>query len=175
MDPFDTINSLEDTHYNEGYKSGYDHGALHGIFEGRELGQEKCFEWWEELGYLEGQAMFWRRLGEVGQGGKKMTGRTLKSIDQLLELIQSFPTINPTPSSTSPVPTTEDTTTDLPSLITRIRAKYRLICSTLGTKPRLAVRQSVDGDVMADRGETEGVDSAHDGQPMGVDSRMLQF
>lgn len=75
MDPFDTINSLEDTHYTEGYKSGYDHGALHGIFEGRELGQEKCFEWWEELGYLEGQAMFWRRLGEVGQGGKKMTGR----------------------------------------------------------------------------------------------------
>lgn len=80
-DPFDTINSLEDTHYNEGYKSGYDHGALHGLFEGRELGQEKCFEWWEELGYLEGQAQFWRRLAEVqgreggGDAGKKMTSR----------------------------------------------------------------------------------------------------
>ncbi|KAJ9098928.1 hypothetical protein QFC20_005843 [Naganishia adeliensis] len=162
-DPFDTINSLEDTHYNEGYKSGYDHGALHGLFEGRELGQEKCFEWWEELGYLEGQAQFWRRLAEVqgreggGDAGKKMTSRTLKSIDQLLELIHSFPTINPTPSPTAlPVPTTETPPTDLPSLITRIRAKYRLICSTLGVKPRLVVRQSVEGDVMADRGDDAG-------------------
>jgi hypothetical protein len=100
--------------------------------------------------------------------------RTLKSIDQLLELIQSFPTINPTPSATSPAPTT-DTPTDLPSLITRIRAKYRLICSTLGVKPRLVVRQSVEGDVMADRGEAEGVEAVQEDRPMGVDSRLLQF
>lgn len=105
------------------------------------------------------------------------TCRTLKSIDQLLELIHSFPTINPTPSATSPTPPPQTPPTDLPSLITRIRAKYRLICSTLGVKPRLVVRQSVEGDVMADRGEAQGVEAPQEGdQPMGgVDSRLLQF
>lgn len=110
--------------------------------------------------------------------------RTLKSIDQLLRLIHSFPTINPTPSSTAleePPTTTDAAPTDLPALITRIRAKYRLICSTLGVKPRLVVRQSAEGDVMADRGDDsqgiEVVPAAEDrDQPMnGVDSRLLQF
>lgn len=75
------------------------------------------------------------------------------------------------------MPTTETPPTDLPSLITRIRAKYRLICSTLGVKPRLVVRQSVEGDVMADRGDVQGVEAPQGGdQSMGgVDSRLLQF
>jgi hypothetical protein len=108
-----------------------------------------------------------------------------------MDLINSFPTINPTPSSTATTTTTEDSTenstaTDLPSLITRIRAKYRLICSALGVKPRLAVRQSVEGDVMQDRGVDdgamegmEGVDGRGEGKTEGIqgvtDGRLLQF
>lgn len=75
-DPFDTINALEATHYEQGYADGHAHGALHGLYEGRELGQEKCFEWWEELGFLEGQAQLWRRLASFqGESGKKMSPR----------------------------------------------------------------------------------------------------
>lgn len=107
--------------------------------------------------------------------------RTLKSIDQLVELIHSFPTINPTPSSIVPEPSIESAT-DLPALITRIRAKYRLICSALGVKPRLVVRQSVEGDVMQDRGDeggmmqgVEGVEGKDGGMQAVTDSRLLQF
>jgi hypothetical protein len=109
-----------------------------------------------------------------------------------VDLINSFPTINPTPSTTAAtsdqlIETTENpTATDLPSLITRIRAKYRLICSALGVKPRLAVRQSVEGDVMQDRGTddgamegVEGVDGRGEGKMEGIqgvtDGRLLQF
>jgi hypothetical protein len=56
--------------YEEGYRSGFDHGRLHGLFEGRALGQEKCFELWEEVGYYEGFAGFW-----VGALSRSMEGR----------------------------------------------------------------------------------------------------
>jgi predicted transposase YdaD len=45
--------------YREGYANGHAHGELHGTFEGRELGQLKGFEVWEEVGYYEGMARFW--------------------------------------------------------------------------------------------------------------------
>ena len=83
-DPFDTINALEETHYQQGYADGHAHGALHGLYEGRELGQEKCFEWWEELGFFEGQAQLWRRLANV-QGGtdKKISPRCVTILDSV--------------------------------------------------------------------------------------------
>lgn len=85
-DPFDTINALEETHYQQGYTDGHAHGALHGLYEGRELGQEKCFEWWEELGFLEGQAQLWRRLANAqGGAGKKISPRYVTE-HQIFEL-----------------------------------------------------------------------------------------
>ncbi|KAJ9093852.1 hypothetical protein QFC21_006225 [Naganishia friedmannii] len=190
FDAVDSVNHLESTYYDQGYREGFEHGKLHGLFEGRELGQEKCFDWWEELGFIEGQAMFWKRLA-VAQGsgrfdGKKISTRTLKSIDQLLSLISSFPTVNPTPDTThttippppitppaepspspTPTPTPEDDPLaepaaavpegDLAGLMTRIRAKYRLVCSLVGVKPRLTVRNTAEGDVMADTTATDVV------------------
>ena len=48
--------------YEAGYKAGYEHGQAHGTFDGRALGQEKGFELWEELGYIQGQAKFWQAV-----------------------------------------------------------------------------------------------------------------
>ncbi|KAJ9114085.1 hypothetical protein QFC22_005905 [Naganishia vaughanmartiniae] len=216
FDAVDSVNHLESTYYERGYQEGFEHGKLHGLFEGRELGQEKCYDWWEELGFIEGQAMFWKRLAAAQESGrvqgKKISSRTLKSIDQLLSLVSSFPTVNPTPDSTSttipPPPitppaetpssptfeersTTEPTASptvaegDLAGLMTRIRAKYRLVCSLIGAKPRLTVRNTAVGDVMADTEAgnegSSGVDGATGGsgrnQEAGppVDSRLLQF
>jgi hypothetical protein len=44
---------------------------LHGLFEGRELGKEKAFEIWEELGYYEGWAgLFMENLKSTGKEGR---------------------------------------------------------------------------------------------------------
>jgi hypothetical protein len=57
--------------FNQGYKDGFDHGRLHGLFEGRELGKEKAFEIWEELGYYEGWAgLFLKNLKSTGKEGR---------------------------------------------------------------------------------------------------------
>lgn len=56
--------------YEAGYAEGHAHGAQHGIFEGRQLGREKAWEVWDELGFYEGYAGVWsRRL--AGATGRK--------------------------------------------------------------------------------------------------------
>jgi hypothetical protein len=41
------------------------------LFEGRELGKEKAFEIWEELGYYEGWAgLFLSNLKQTGKEGR---------------------------------------------------------------------------------------------------------
>ena len=67
-------------YYQQGYKDGFEHGRLHGLFEGRAIGQEKAFEIWEEVGYIEGIALFWRAVAEKqtsgqAEGGKKVSPR----------------------------------------------------------------------------------------------------
>lgn len=73
-----------DSHYEQGYKDGFDHGRLHGLFEGRAIGQEKAFEIWEEVGYIEGTALFWQSVISVqNQGGvvhKKVSSRYVRWI-----------------------------------------------------------------------------------------------
>lgn len=57
--------------FQQGYQDGFDHGKLHGLFEGRELGKEKAFEIWEELGYYEGWArLFIDNLKPTGKEGR---------------------------------------------------------------------------------------------------------
>ncbi|KAJ9108239.1 hypothetical protein QFC19_002487 [Naganishia cerealis] len=182
FDPVDSLNDLESTYYEKGYQEGFDHGKLHGLFEGRELGQEKCFDWWEELGFIEGQAMFWKRLSDA-QGDGRIDSKKITSTTD----------IPPTPI-TPPTEMDESADTavgegDLAGLMTRIRAKYRLVCSLVGVKPRLAVKNTVEGDVMADNNAAvdsssgiEGVsmlpssnaDRNQDAGPQ-IDSRLLQF
>lgn len=52
--------NLEESFYQRGIQSGTPHGELHGLFEGRALGREKGWELWEEVGYYEGVARFWK-------------------------------------------------------------------------------------------------------------------
>lgn len=58
--------------YNEGYAAGHAHGKLHGLFEGRQLGLEKAWEIWEEVGFYEGfAAVAERKLATSGGSGRK--------------------------------------------------------------------------------------------------------
>lgn len=61
-DMSDFLLTLEDRFYAQGMEGGTAHGELHGVFEGRALGREKGWELWEEVGYYEGVATFWRAI-----------------------------------------------------------------------------------------------------------------
>lgn len=67
--PFDPLLSLETSFYQSGFNSGLPHGELHGLIEGRELGRDKAWELWEEIGYDEGAGRFWSAV--LQQNGKK--------------------------------------------------------------------------------------------------------
>lgn len=63
--------NLEEGFYQQGLASGLPHGHLHGLFEGRALGREKGWEIWEEVGYYQGTATFWRAV-LLAQGKDKL-------------------------------------------------------------------------------------------------------
>jgi flagellar biosynthesis/type III secretory pathway protein FliH len=66
-----SIKSANTSFFQQGYQDGHAHGQLHGLFEGRELGKEKAFEIWEELGYYEGWAgLFLSNLKQTGKEGR---------------------------------------------------------------------------------------------------------
>ena len=70
-----TLVTRDYSYYQQGYKDGFDHGRLHGLFEGRAIGQEKAFEIWEEVGFIEGIALFWRNVAERQEGGQISSGK----------------------------------------------------------------------------------------------------
>ncbi len=66
-DPFDTLLSLEDGFYREGYDLGIADGDHTGLVEGRLFGLEKGFEKYAAMGVLHGRATIWAgRLPEKG-------------------------------------------------------------------------------------------------------------
>ena len=173
--------------YDEGYADGFAHGALHGLYEGRALGQEKAYELWEEVGYYEGFAQTYLDVSAQSGGSaprssrsartrmisSELTSSALSHARQLLDLIRTFPTINPSsaPDGSTPTAATAETReeVDLPALLASIRARYRLLCSSLGVRGRL---------VAAPNGQTQAAGTAVEGieGPMkGVDTSQLKF
>ena len=59
QDPFDTILTIEDTFYREGYDLGVSDGNRAGLIEGRFFGLEKGFEKYASIGSLHGRAVIW--------------------------------------------------------------------------------------------------------------------
>lgn len=135
--------------FNAGYKAGYEHGQAHGTFDGRALGQEKGFELWEELGYIQGQAKFWLAVYANDPGKKRCVCMVMNELwytdivqyragqnaEQLLSLIDQFPAENDSK-------TQQDQ--DVEALLQNIRSKYRVVCASFGVRPRLqAVQMSM--------------------------------
>ena len=61
VDPFDTIQNLEEQYYNEGHAFGVADGTRVGHSEGRFFGLEKGFEKCIEMGKLRGRSMIWSK------------------------------------------------------------------------------------------------------------------
>ena len=124
----------------------------------------------------------------VSEGFQLIEHRASSHAKQLILLISSFPTTNPTPIDTqdpssrapgvnghSPSPSQ----TDLVTLLSQIRARYRLLCSALGVRPRLATthdgRGSADVDVNPLNGQAGGIVEGIEGPMKGVDTKKLLF
>lgn len=59
MDAFDSLFSLEETFYKEGYELGLADGKRAGLIEGRLTGLERGFEKFAQMGRLHGKCVVW--------------------------------------------------------------------------------------------------------------------
>ncbi|AEO57065.1 hypothetical protein MYCTH_2302812 [Thermothelomyces thermophilus ATCC 42464] len=67
-DPFDTLLTLEDQFYTEGYNQGMADGLVAGRTEGRQLGLERGFQKFVEAGRMQGRAIVWANRLRLGRG-----------------------------------------------------------------------------------------------------------
>ncbi|GAA6007608.1 hypothetical protein JCM10207_006402 [Rhodosporidiobolus poonsookiae] len=165
--PFDPLLSLEESFYQRGYASGLPHGELHGFIEGRELGREKAWEIWEEIGYAEGVGRLWK--GVLQMNGKD-SGRPAQSLEQLLALVDAFPTSNDSssltqpsssPSSPSSPASAGDSTEaelDIPALLSALRGKYRTACASLGVRPRMVAAGAAGAEARQTQANGDGLE-----------------
>lgn len=107
-----------------------------------------------------------------------------------MDLINTFPRENPTPSSDPNKPTpqamvesqTQDNDEggeiDLGALLSNIRARYKLLCTSLGVRPRLVAASGSSNTTTEGNGAEEGMGMVVEGieGPMkGVDTSKLRF
>ncbi|KAL2192067.1 DUF1715-domain-containing protein [Thermothelomyces heterothallicus CBS 203.75] len=67
-DLFDTLLTLEDQFYTEGYNQGVADGLVAGRTEGRQLGLERGFQKFVEAGRMQGRAIVWANRLRLGRG-----------------------------------------------------------------------------------------------------------
>ncbi|KAG8527993.1 uncharacterized protein KY384_006909 [Bacidia gigantensis] len=91
-DPFDTILSLEDKFYEDGFQLGYKDGERVGLVEGRCFGLEKGFEKFLLMGKLHGNAAVWsarlKTQEDIVESGED-------AVDQVNVTSHKFPVPNP--------------------------------------------------------------------------------
>lgn len=86
-DPFDSLLSLEDKFYKEGYDLGISDGNRAGLIEGRLFGLEKGFEKYATLGKSYGRAVIWTGrlpiLQDAPVSGRRETSTLETSVKSL--------------------------------------------------------------------------------------------
>jgi hypothetical protein len=70
-DHFDSLLTLEDDFYTQGYEQGHADGLVAGRSEGRQLGLERGFQKFVESGRLQGRAIVWANRLRLGMGSNK--------------------------------------------------------------------------------------------------------
>ncbi|KAA1127368.1 hypothetical protein PGTUg99_035833 [Puccinia graminis f. sp. tritici] len=120
MDSIDSLNHLEEQFFEAGYQLGVRDGQEAGKFEGYQLGDKEGLKLWEELGYYLGQAQIWWATQDN-------TGKLKAKIQNLISLIEAFPTQNPPESDEA----------DFLYQLNNIRANYRMCCANMGLRPRI--------------------------------------
>ncbi|GJP39008.1 hypothetical protein CLOM_g23404 [Closterium sp. NIES-68] len=120
----DAVVGLEEQLLAQGHAEGYQDGLRLGRQEGRETGLEHGFMIGDELGFMWGCAVAWQQVIQAATSSR-FSPRASKAVLQLQQLISDFPIANP-----------EDERFD--SLLSHIRARFRLTCSLM-SQPHLAL------------------------------------
>ena len=102
------------------------------------------------------------------QGREADDSRALNHAKILIDLITQFPTTN----------NPEAAEIDLTALVSNIRARYRLLCASLGVKPRLTAAAGASSNASA--GQEDGSANGNmvegvEGPIKGVDTSKLKF
>ncbi|KAF9961761.1 hypothetical protein BGZ72_002000 [Mortierella alpina] len=119
----DDLVHLENMFVEFGREDGMAAGVRNGVIEGRVMGCEKGFELAREVGYYAGCAQLWKVLAQLDSD--RISEKTLKKINSLLDLINSFPRQNQLDD-------------DVVALLDRIRGKFKTVASALQTAERYA-------------------------------------
>lgn len=122
---------LDQQPYMDGYQEGHAKGQFYGRLEGRALGREKGFELWTELGYYTGVMQMYQQslVRYAKEGLTRKAQKQTQQIEQFLQLCEQMPLKNNDNSQSEPI---DEDAPDLEKLLERIRAKYRLLCKSLG-------------------------------------------
>ncbi|KAF9172032.1 hypothetical protein BGX21_006444 [Mortierella sp. AD011] len=119
----DSLIHLENMFVEYGKEDGRAAGIRSGVIEGRVMGCEKGFELSREVGYYAGCAQLWKALAQLDP--ERISEKTLKKVNSLLDLINSFPRQNQLDD-------------DVIALLDRIRGKFKMVASALQTAERYA-------------------------------------
>lgn len=134
----------------DGYRGGYEQGQQVGLIEGRLFGGEKGFELWTELGYYKGVISVFKHALESQLSTKLHEVHELESVDlkakkqwQQLASLEALWNQIPQQNDSNNAAANEichddEDAFDLGKLLERVRARYRLICKTLGFSPQQA-------------------------------------
>ncbi|KAG0047377.1 hypothetical protein BGZ90_007906, partial [Linnemannia elongata] len=117
----DALVHLENMFVEFGREDGIAAGERNGAIEGRVMGCEKGFELSREVGYYAGCAQLWKALAQ--QDPERISEKSLKKINSLLDLINSFPRQNQLDD-------------DVIALLDKIRGKFKTVASALQTAER---------------------------------------
>ncbi|KAF8934941.1 hypothetical protein BGZ58_005339 [Dissophora ornata] len=119
----DSLVHLENMFVEYGREDGLAAGVRNGVIEGRVMGCEKGFELSREVGYYAGCAQLWKALAQLDS--ERISEKTLKKINSLQDLIDSFPRQNQLDD-------------DVIALLDRIRGKFKTVASAMQTTERYA-------------------------------------
>lgn len=145
--------------YQEGFEQGRAHGERFGVFEGRAIGREKGIEIWDELGYYLGMCQIWRRAltarNAAGETPTRKVQKQLQHLANLEALVYDMPDINDAGvAQTSDNNHTGDQDISLEKLLERIRARYKLVCTSLGQPAHAPHRSGLLSGNLADHPAT---------------------
>lgn len=123
--------------YSDGYAAGLAKGDEIGTLEGLVMGRDKGFEIWEELGYYAGMSHLYERAIKSEQHSGRPSRKTQKQLQNLAHLeslLKAMPRSNDASRNDDSLPAGDDN--NLEKVLERIRARYKLVCASLGIPPR---------------------------------------
>lgn len=154
-DPFDTLLSLEDQYYNEGYTLGVADGSRAGRIEGRVFGLEKGFEKFAAMGALAGRCAVWEArspssssssssLPSLSSHLQNETNK-LKPLPQNARLAKHLQTLYALSEGESlSTENNEDSVSDFDDRLKRAEGKVKVIEKIIGEGPLVLEQPSAE-------------------------------